>query len=215
MFTGIIRHVGQVLDARDSGGLKRLTIDLGPLAENLSVGDSVAVSGVCLTVCAADGSRASFDVVAETLWRTMLGGLRARSKVNLERSLRAGDALDGHLVQGHVDGLAKVKAVHRGAQWRVEFAAAKELTDQMVPKGSIAIDGVSLTLVDVADGEFSVALVPATLAGTSLADLKVGDAVNVETDVIGKYVRRCLRGDAPASSPGGLTLEKLKDAGFA
>ena len=216
MFTGIIRHVGVVRDIRPSAEGRRLTIDLGPLAEHLRAGDSVAVSGACLTVAALAGSAASFDVVAETLSRTRLGRLRPGQRVNLERSLRVGEALEGHLVQGHVDGLAMVKAIRRRGEWLVEFSAPRDLTDQMAPKGSIAVDGVSLTLVDVSAGTFSVALIPTTLAETTLADLKVGDPVNIETDVIGKYVRRYLQqaGPQPGTS-GGLTLEKLKDAGFA
>jgi riboflavin synthase len=216
MFTGIIRHVGVVRAVRPAGSGRRPAIDLGPLAEGLRAGDSVAVAGACLTVAAINGSTAEFDVVAETLSRTTLGALRAGAKVNLERSLRVGDSLDGHFVQGHVDGLARVKAVRRGGQWVVEFAAERELTDRMVPKGSVAIDGVSLTLVEVRDGLFSVALIPTTLAETTLSRLRVGDKVNVETDVIGKYVRRCVEQFGPrAGAPGKLTVEKLKEAGFA
>ena len=216
MFTGIIRHVGVVRNIRSAPGGKRLSIDLGPLAEGLRAGDSVAVSGACLTVAELEGAAAGFDVVAETLRRTNLGDLRAGDRVNLERSLRLGDSLDGHIVQGHVDGLAKVLAIRHGARHVVEFAAGRDLTGQMVPKGPVAIDGVSLTLVDVADSTFSVALIPTTLAETTLGGLKVGAKVNVEIDVIGKYVRQYLQQTDSREGPsGGLTLEKLKEAGFA
>lgn len=189
-----------------------MKIDLGPLAEGLSVGDSVAVAGACLTVANLKGSAAEFDVVAETLSRTTLGSLTPAARVNLERPLRLGDPIDGHLVQGHVDGVAKVLSVTGGERHVVEFAAPAELTSALVPKGSVTLNGVSLTLLDVAEGQFSIALIPTTLASTTLGSLATGAKVNVETDIIGKYVRRYIRrDDVPA---GGLTLEKLKETGF-
>jgi riboflavin synthase len=211
MFTGIIQHVGQVRVVRPGGGALELAIDLGPLAEALAVGASVAVDGACLTAAAIDEAVARFDVGAETLAVTTLKSLRAGDRVNLERALRVGDGLDGHWVQGHVDGTAAVAAVRQAPQWVIEFAAEKSLTDAMVPKGSIAIDGVSLTLVDVADGRFSVALIPATLEATTLGQCRSGQKVNIETDILGKYVRRAL---GEAGGGGGLTLEKLRQAGF-
>lgn len=210
MFTGIIRHVGtvQAVDAAPQG--RRLRIDLGPLREHLACGDSVAVNGACLTASAVEAPGVVFDVVRETLERTTLGALGPGAKVNLERALRAGDGLDGHLVQGHVDGVAQVGAIRRGGRWVVEFAAPTELAYLMVPKGSVAVDGVSLTLVDVGPAGFSVALIPTTLGETTLAGLSVGTKVNIETDVIGKYVHKFLSGGG-----GGVTLEKLREAGFA
>jgi riboflavin synthase len=133
--------------------------------------------------------------------------------VNLERALRPGDRLDGHVVQGHVDGQAVVERIDRSAgQWVARFSCGRDLTDQMVAKGSVAIDGVSLTLAGLSDGRFSVSLIPTTLAETTFPDLRLGDSVNIETDVLGKYVRRALGGQAGAQ--GGLTLEKLRQAGF-
>ena len=211
MFTGIVRHVGTVTGVRPGPSGRRLSIDLGPLAEALAVGDSVAVAGACLTAARVAGRTAEFDVMGETLSRTTLGTLAAGSRVNLERSLRLGDGLDGHLVQGHVDGLAEVRAIHRGGQHLIEFAACGSLTDQMVPKGSVAIDGVSLTLVGVGEGTFRVALIPTTLAQTTLGGLRVGEKVNVEADIIGKYVRRQLGTSAAGE---GITMEKLEQAGF-
>ena len=210
MFTGIIRHVGRIRSAETSPAGRRLRIDLGPFADGLGAGDSVAVNGACLTACDINGPVAAFDVVDETLNRSALGKLQAGSAVNLERALRLADGLDGHLVQGHVDGTARVNDVRRGGQWTVRFAASHELTDQMVAKGSVAIDGVSLTLAEVSDGAFAVAVIPTTLAETTLAELRVGDEVNIETDLIGKYVRRAMR----AASPGGLTEQALRDAGY-
>ena len=214
MFTGIIQHVGAVRSVRAVGAGRRIAVDLGPLAEGLALGDSVAVDGACLTACGLDGTLAEFDVAGETVRRTTLGAARPGTRVNLERALRLSGALDGHLVQGHVDGVAEIRRIDRSAdQWTVEFAAPAALTDEMVEKGSVAIAGVSLTLTGVSGGGFAVALVPTTLRETTLADLAAGAKVNVETDLIGKYVRRYLRQmSAPA---GGLTLEKLRDAGFA
>ena len=223
MFTGIIRHVGTVTAAKGSADGVRLSVDPGPLAEGLRGGDSVAVNGACLTAAGrrpAAGTQAvvEFDVVAETLARTTLGALRGGSKVNLERSVRLGEALEGHLVSGHVDGVAAVRQVRRGRSWLVELEGGDELTAGMVPKGSVAIDGVSLTLVDVRPDHFSVALIPATLEGTTLGHLAGGDKVNIETDVIGKYVlkylREMTRNPVPGDKGAEVTLEKLRQAGF-
>jgi riboflavin synthase len=245
MFTGIIRHVGKVACIGERPGGRRLAIDVGPLAAGLGAGDSLAVNGVCLTAVRgaaearvgetparrAAGTAATqqstggtpatpatrvreFDVVAETLSCTTLGRLRIGMAVNLEPALRLGDSLDGHMVQGHVDGVATLRArLQPTAQdFKLQFNAGSDLLALMVVKGSVAIDGVSLTLVDVEAGRFSVALIPTTLDQTTLGGLEVGRQVNVETDIIGKYVRRFV-GQVGASE--GLTLEKLKDAGFA
>jgi riboflavin synthase len=213
MFTGIVRHVGRVTKVASAAGRRRLSIDLGPLAEGLALGDSVAVSGACLTATEVAGAVATFDVVAETLDRTTLGRLAAGSAVNLERAMPADGRLEGHIVQGHVDGTAEVVDIRRGDRWEVTFKADRELAGAMVPKGSIAVDGVSLTLVDVDVSSFAVALIATTLAETTLADLAVGRRVNVETDVIGKYVQRYLR-QLLAGEGGSLTLDKLRSAGF-
>jgi len=212
MFTGIVRHIAAVKDVRPSSAGNRLAIDLGPVADGLALGDSVAVNGACLTVAELTGRVGQFDVVSETLSRTTLGELRTGSKVNIEPALRLGDGLDGHLVQGHVDGVATVSRIDKAGQWKVRFTAAAELVAAVIPKGSVTIDGVSLTLVDVSGDRFNVALIPTTLGETTLGDLAVGDRVNIETDLIGKYVRKYIGGLA---SSGRLTLDKLKDAGFA
>lgn len=215
MFTGIIRHVGVVKSTRPAAGGLRLAIDAGPLAEGLGLGDSIAVNGACLTAVDISGPTVDMDVMAETVARTTLGDLRPGGKANLERPMTLGGTLDGHMVQGHVDGTATVKQVRRAEAYVVEFTAAAELTVQMVPKGSVAVDGVSLTLVDVSPDGFSVALIPTTLADTTLGDLSAGSKVNVETDVIGKYVLKYLRQMGGAEAQGGpLTLERLTEAGF-
>jgi riboflavin synthase len=215
MFTGIIQLVGAVKAATATAAGRRLMIDLGPLAEGLAVGDSVAVDGACLTAANLSGAAAAFDVIGETLARTTLGGRKPADPVNLERPLRAGGALDGHMVQGHVDGVAEVRRIERAAgQCVIYLAADRSLTDEMVTKGSVAVDGVSLTLVDVADGRFSVALIPTTLERTTLGRLRAGGRVNIETDILGKYVRRMLaQAGLPLARPP-LTLERLREAGF-
>jgi riboflavin synthase len=212
MFTGIIRHIGEVRTVERRGSAARLAIDVGPLAQGLGPGDSVAVDGACLTVASLDATMAWFDVVAETLSRTTLGALSSGSRANLERSLRMDSALDGHLVQGHVDGIASLRSVRRGGQELWDFEGPVSLTEQMVSKGSVTLAGVSLTLAEVGEGRFSVALIPTTLEETTLGTLSVGDPVNVETDLIGKYVARYLSRVGQGS---GVTLDKLKEAGFA
>ncbi len=211
MFTGIVRHVGQVRSVVPTAGGARLTVDLGPLADGLALGDSVAVDGACLTATSIDGSTVSFDAVAETLAKTTLGSLAAGGRVNLERALTVDASLDGHLVQGHVDGTATVKSITPEA-WT--FSAPRELAAQLVPKGSVAVAGVSLTVVDAGADSFSVALIPTTLAETTLGEMRVGQAVNIETDVIGKYVLRYLRNLGAGGASGGLTLDALRKAGF-
>ena len=212
MFTGIVQHVGVLTNLRATSAGKRLSIDLGPLSAGLKLGGSIAVNGACLTAVELAGPVGQFDVVAETLSRTTLDALRPGASVNLERPLEAGDPLDGHLVQGHVDATAVVRAIRRQGAGQVwQFAAPAELVGELVPKGSVAVDGVSLTLVDVGPDNFTVALIPTTLARTTLGGLTVGRRVNVETDVIGKYVRRYV---GRIVSGEGLTLEKLKEAGL-
>jgi riboflavin synthase len=221
MFTGIIQHVGTVRRIVPAAGGRTLTIELGPVAEGLGLGESIAVGGACLTACAIRGSEADFDVMTETLRATKLGQLTEGAKVNLEPALRLGDGLDGHLVQGHVDTVATVRSIDRSpGKWVGRFVLAPEAAGQMVPKGSVTVDGVSLTVVDVLPDGFTVSLIPTTLADTTLADLQPGDTVNVELDVIGKYVQKHLRamlGSAEAgsrSADGGVSLETLRDAGF-
>ena len=217
MFTGIIQHVGTVIGVAPSPAGKRLRIDLGPLAAALAEGASVAVNGACLTASSLGGSSqaaVAFDVIPETLSRTTLGRLAVGARVNLERALLAASALDGHIVQGHVDGLARMHRLERqGGEVLLHFSAGRELTEQMVPKGSIALAGVSLTLVAVAAESFCVALIPTTLERTTLGELRVGDEINVEVDILGKYVRRYLT-QMTAGEGGGLTWEKLRSAGF-
>lgn len=193
MFTGIVIETGKVRKAGERKGILNLEIEAA-LARELDTGDSVSVNGVCLTATATGRRRFSAEVMSETLARSTLGRLKRGATVNLELPARLADRLGGHLVQGHVDGLAEVVRVEEDeAALRVWFRAADELLRYMVPKGSIALDGVSLTLVDVGSTTFQVALIPHTLAATTLGRLEVGVRVNVEVDVIAKYVERFVR----------------------
>jgi len=193
MFTGLVESLGTVRDVSSDGAGTLLRIDDPTIAKDLPLGASLAVNGVCLTVVAADGQMLSVQAGPETLRLTNLGELRAGMKVNLERPLRLGDRLDGHIVQGHVDGIGRIERRERQADWEtVWFTCVPELTRQMIRKGSIAIDGVSLTLVDVAEVRFSVALIPHTLAITTLGFKQPGDSVNLEIDMFAKYVFKAL-----------------------
>ena len=198
MFTGLVESLGRVVEAVPEPPGLRLVVDADQVATDASLGDSICTSGCCLSVVRIDGSRLAFELGPETLARTTLGGLKPGAPVNLERSLRLSDRL-GHLVTGHVDGMGRLAAKVQEGDWvTCRFAAPPQLLAQMASKGSVAIDGVSLTLVDVTPTEFSVALIPHTLAHTTLGSLAVGDGVNLETDLGFKYVDRWLAARQPS-----------------
>jgi riboflavin synthase len=200
MFTGIVEELGTLREVGETAATRRLTVAAALTLEGSEVGASVAINGVCLTVVERDAGTFAFDVGPETLERTALGDLAAGDRVNLERPLRFGGALGGHLVLGHVDGVALVTDVSRvESTARVRFALpGPELAPLLVFKGSVAVDGVSLTVAALDDAGFEVMLIPHTLEVTNLGRLTRGRAVNIETDVIGKYVLRslALRGTA-------------------
>jgi riboflavin synthase len=194
MFTGIVRELGTV-EAFDGS---RLVVAANETPASSAVGDSVAVAGVCLTVVEAAEGRLAFDVVPETLARTALGVLEPGSPVNLEPSLRVGDPLGGHVVQGHVDGVGRVRSVTpEGDGIRVWVDAPATVVRHCIEKGSIAVDGVSLTVAALDDDGFEVALIPHTLAATTLGSLEPGDEVNLEADVLGKVVERLVAARLP------------------
>ncbi|MBA3244123.1 MAG: riboflavin synthase [Actinobacteria bacterium] len=195
MFTGIVREVGTVATTDGVAGGIRLELEAPETARLVAIGDSVSVSGVCLTVVAVDGGRVSFDAVPETLRRTSLGRLRTGSAVNVEPALRAGEPLGGHYVQGHVDGVGTVVSVDpEGDGARIAIDTAPELLRYCVEKGSITVDGVSLTIAELTETGFTVALIPHTLEATTLSHLAAGGAVNLEADVLAKYVEKLLVG---------------------
>lgn len=199
MFTGIIESLGEVTRIEKRGDLTRLTIAAETIAGEVAIGDSVAVNGTCLTVTAAAGGHVHFDAVAETLAKTSLGDLVVGSRVNLERAMRAGGRFDGHIVQGHVDGVGRVRELSRdGDDVRLYVECDREISQFLVAKGSVAVDGVSLTVVGAGDEGFDVALIPLTLEHTTLGDRGPGDRVNLEADVLGKYVKQYLDRVGPA-----------------
>jgi riboflavin synthase len=193
MFTGIVETMGSVALVLARGETTRLSIEAPGIAADVRVGESVSVNGGCLTVVAAQDGLLTFEAVRETLERTALGSLRAGSRVNLERALRADARLDGHIVQGHVDETGRVRELRRrGEDVQLFVACSSAFADWLVPKGSVAIEGVALTVVGVGDDGFDVALIPHTLATTTLGDLRGGEPVNLEADVLGKYLKRYL-----------------------
>jgi riboflavin synthase len=194
MFTGIVRELGRVAAIDGANAGVRLRIAAPQTATSgVALGDSVAIGGVCLTVVAIDGSDLSFDAVPETMTRTALGRLAAGDDVNVEPALRAGEPLGGHVMQGHVDGTGTVRSVEpEGDGRRIWIDAADDMLRYCVEKGSVAVDGVSLTVAELDDAGFAVALIPHTLAVTTLGGLASGDTVNLEVDVLAKYVERLL-----------------------
>jgi riboflavin synthase len=199
MFTGLVEEVGQVAEVRTNLQGARLVLEAAGVAPTVAIGDSVCINGVCLTVVARSESHLEFDAVPETLRRSNLGRLREGDSVNLERSLAADGRLGGHVVQGHVDGVGQVTRIvpQEPGAW-LTISAPPEVHRYIVEKGSIAVDGISLTVAELgADGTFSVALIPHTLSATNLAHRRVGDPVNLEADVLAKYVERLLKPHLP------------------
>lgn len=193
MFTGIVEYVGRIADVLTQADLTRFRIDLGPIGDGVKRGDSIAVAGVCLTVTAIEAGLYCFEAIPETLEKTRLGGFAAGDAVNLERAMSLAGRFDGHMVQGHVDGVGRIRRFdRRNHEVLLHIECDVELALQLVDKGSVTIDGVSLTVVRVVQDGFHVALIPHTLEVTTLSNLSVGDAVNLEVDVFGKYVKQYL-----------------------
>jgi riboflavin synthase len=191
VFTGIVRELGVVVSAEEAGGGRALVVRAPNSAAAAAVGDSVAVNGCCLTATGISGEELAFHAVPETIARTTLGGLERDDRVNVESALRAGDELGGHYVQGHVDAVGRIQSVEaEGDGLRVFVDAPEDVLRYCVEKGSITVDGVSLTVAELSSDAFAVALVPHTLGATTLSALRPGQPVNLEADVLAKYVER-------------------------
>ncbi len=213
MFTGIVEAVGTVKGVRPGAGGTVVSVDIGRLADGTKHGDSVAVNGVCLTVSKLSGTVVDFDVSGETMKRSSIKGVSAGAKVNLERAMSADGRFGGHIVQGHLDGTATLKSIKKQGEFsEITFSAPAELLDEMVVKGSVAVDGISLTVLKMDATSFSVSAIPTTLGETTLGNAKAGAAVNIETDIIVKTIKKQLKNILPGS--GGLTESKLRELGF-
>ncbi len=212
MFTGIVEEMGQVKSLRRDAGAARLTISASTVLGGTVLGDSICVNGVCLTVVDLKRGEFSADVAVETLRVTNLGELKTGEAVNLERALQLSARIGGHLVSGHVDAVARIREKREeGNGWRIFIDAPETVLRYIIRKGSIAVDGISLTVADVDKSGFSIAVIPHTAKLTTLGFKGAGDSVNLETDIIGKYVERLLSGRVE----GGVNLELLKKTGFA
>lgn len=216
MFTGIVEEVGKIIDVKKGANSSRLIIGAEKIFSDMNVGDSVAVNGVCLTVTDFEKNMFWADVMSETLSRSSLGSLKKGSLVNLERAMAANGRFGGHIVSGHIDGTGVIKSMKKDdiAVW-VSISAPKNILKFIVEKGSVALDGISLTVAEIGDDEFKVSVIPHTGGNTSLLLKKAGDIVNIENDIIGKYVERLMsfKTDSAAKSSG-ISLEFLADKGF-
>ena len=221
MFTGLIEVVGKVSNIERQGEASRITVSAGQIAEDVVIGESVAVGGVCLTVTGIRPPFISFDAVYETMRKTALGQLQGGDSVNLERSLPVGGRLGGHIVQGHVDGTGRIASIRPvGNSWFVYIDASPELMRYIVTKGSVCLDGISLTVADSADRTFSVSIIPHTWDNTTLRDKRAGDLINIECDILGKYVEKLLGGhlagvERTGSERGsGVSMDLLARSGY-
>lgn len=212
MFTGIIEEMGTVKALRREAGAARLSLSAATVLDGTALGDSISVNGVCLTVVEMGKNEFSADVAVETLRVTNLGELKAGARVNLERALQLSARIGGHLVSGHVDAVGRLREKRdEGNGWRIFFDAPETVLRYVIKKGSIAIDGISLTVADVDRAGFSIAMIPHTARLTTLGFKAAGDSVNLESDIIGKYVERFL----PGKEAGNVSLDLLKKNGFA
>ncbi|MDT5120608.1 MAG: riboflavin synthase [Acidobacteriota bacterium] len=217
MFTGIIEELGRVRELEKRGEGARLVIEARTVMEGTQEGDSIAVNGVCLTAIDVRAGSFAADGSSETLQRSTLGTLRAGSVVNLERAVTPATRLGGHIVQGHVDARGKfLSATEHGGSWTVHIAYPPDIARYLVFKGSIAVEGISLTVAGLNDEYFEIAVIPKTWAVTNLSRLRPSDEVNLEADIIAKYVERILTVARDVKGPGrsGLTVEKLADLGY-
>lgn len=220
MFTGLIETIGKVAAIHPRGDVWQFDIEAPKIAGDLRIGESVSISGACSTVIRSDDRFFSIEVMEETRKKTKHGNFKNGSRVNLERAMRLDSRLDGHIVSGHVDGLAEVHKIEIFPETRkYYFNAPQDILSGIVPKGSVAIDGISLTVIDVTTDTFSVGIIPTTISETTLSELREGDAVNIETDILGKYITKFLETHFSNSDEGGgmknsLTWDKLVKYGW-
>ena len=226
MFTGIVEETGKIESVTKGSKSAILTVAAHKVLEDTKIGDSIAVNGVCLTVTSINGNKFTADVMAETIRRSSLGSLKHGSKVNLERAMAADGRFGGHIVSGHIDGVGTIRSLIRedNAVW-VEIETPDKLLKYIVEKGSIAIDGISLTVAKLTDDSFSVSVIPHTGEETTLLTKKPGDIVNLENDIVGKYVERFINFNAgdtgrtqnsavKKDSYGSITMDFLNEHGF-
>lgn len=215
MFTGIIEELGKIASLEKRADGAKIKIAAKTVCEGTNEGDSIAVNGVCLTALEITPNSFTADVSGETLDKSTLGNLKTGSKVNLERAVTPATRLGGHIVQGHVDARGKfLGANQEGDFWTVKIGFPREIGQYLVYKGSVSVEGISLTIAELKDGHFEIAVIPKTWELTNLSSLKTGDAVNLEADVIAKYVERILLYGKTAEKSEGVTMEKLKKMGF-
>lgn len=220
MFTGLVETIGEIVQIVKEQEIVKLKIRAGSLAGEVRAGDSVSVSGACLTVCDVYSDSFTVEMMSETWSNTTLGLLRSGKSVNLERALSVYGRLDGHIVTGHVDGLAILESrKDMGGSYVYSFGAEEDLLRYIVKKGSVAVDGVSLTIMDIGEDSFSVGIIPTTLRETTLGSMRIGDKVNIETDILAKYVFRSIGilseySGNKTGNGSGLTWEKLTEYGW-
>ena len=217
MFTGLVEGIGRVTSVRSGAGGLSLSIDLGRLAQGVKAGDSICISGACLTLSRMAQTEASFDVIAETVRASTLALLKVADQVNLERAMPADGRFGGHIVQGHVDGVGTVERIDKaGGEHTIWITGEQELMGLMVDKGSVAIDGVSLTIVKSEPKRFSVSLIPTTLRETTISQCRTGDKVNIEADLLSKWIKKQLEAMLSAGRGGKspITVEQLRQQGY-
>ncbi len=215
MFTGLIEDKGKVVSLNRSGANWKLVIKTALPVDQICIGDSIAINGACLTVEEISGDLLTFHTLFETLDRTSLGTVQTGGKVNMERALKLGDRLDGHIVSGHVDATSEIISIEKtSTDIIVKLKVPAGYEAQFIEKGSVAIDGISLTIASLKEDWFSVHLIPVTWDHTNLADKKAGDKVNIETDVIGKYIQRQLQVADTKKGDSAITMSTLAEAGF-
>ena len=215
MFTGIVEEVGRIITADRKGNSARLKIEAEKVLEDIKIGDSIAVNGICLTVTSFGKNYFTADVMHETLRRSSIGEAASGSPVNLERAMAADGRFGGHIVAGHIDGTGMIEELRKeeNAVW-VKIRTTPEILELIVEKGSICIDGISLTVAEVSEKSFQVSVIPHTGEETTLLKKKAGDRVNLENDIVGKYIKKFLTPSEPAGKCGGLTMELLEEYGI-